>query len=382
MREVAMSQVGDEWYIRFPDGRTALAASTAVVRRQLGNGRIPVNVTVRRHPDDEWQSLEWTAEFADLANGSAQHQALPVNGERSERRARTKREPATVASRLNTTQMQTLGIDQVLHELVAALDSTLVQRKLVVALVAGLVLGVMLGFPWVADLTPDGTAEQVTRIVLVVGVWLITAATSVLLTRMTFVEVSRLRPARWREAMIGITPLVLRIAVVQLLAVGGALGFIYLLRHAPPWVQASDQTAPGDLRHLLANWAVALSLILEVGTWPVLGLAMLLAPILTVEECSIWRALRQWIALMQQDLGRAFLYEAFALGIGLIVAAPLAVPLILTANLYTTGDLQLAAIFTRIVLACVALAPVAAYLVVANVFIYLNIRYEAGGRRK
>ena len=40
----------------------------------------------------------------------------------------------TVASRLDPNALQTIGVGQVLHELVAALDSALVQRKLVVAI--------------------------------------------------------------------------------------------------------------------------------------------------------------------------------------------------------------------------------------------------------
>src|SRR5262249_11649543 len=60
-----MSQA-DFWYIRFPDGRILRAASTIILRQELSAGHIPLGSTVRRSPEDEWVSLEWTQEFADL----------------------------------------------------------------------------------------------------------------------------------------------------------------------------------------------------------------------------------------------------------------------------------------------------------------------------
>ena len=73
----AMSQSSDGWYVRFPDGRIKLAATTAILRKQLHLGRIPLASSVRRAPDEEWVTLDWADEFADLvkkpaANGAKQ----------------------------------------------------------------------------------------------------------------------------------------------------------------------------------------------------------------------------------------------------------------------------------------------------------------------
>src|SRR5262249_55623382 len=154
----------------------------------------------------------------------------------------------------------------------------------------------------------------------------------------------------------------------------------FLLRQAPQFLEPADDLA-GGVQHLLATWAVIVSLVLELGTWPVIGLGLLLAPILIVESCSVWKALRHWVALLQQDFGRAFLYEALALGLGLVVPFPLVAPLVASYHLFQGTRLEFAATFTRIILGCLVLAPVAAYLVIANLFIYLNLRYEAGARR-
>src|SRR5260370_8737073 len=77
-RDRLVSQSGDAWFVRFPDGRVIRAAGTNILRKQLHSGRIPSASTVRRSPDDEWVTLEWTEEFADLvkkkprANGASQ----------------------------------------------------------------------------------------------------------------------------------------------------------------------------------------------------------------------------------------------------------------------------------------------------------------------
>ena len=55
--------------------------------------------------------------------------------------------------------------------------------------------------------------------------------------------------------------------------------------------------------------ATVCALILEVLLWPILGLALLLGPIVIVEECGSIRAIRQWCELVRRHLGRVFLYE-------------------------------------------------------------------------
>src|SRR6516165_9666671 len=133
-----MSQAADYWYVRLPDGRVLRAASTKVVRQEVGAGRIPPDSTVRRTPAEEWVSLEWTREFADLidrrhSDSNAGPGTRPSHG--------SGQRPSTVASRLESERLHLVGIGGLLQELLAALDSTLVPQKLLVAVGTGLALG-------------------------------------------------------------------------------------------------------------------------------------------------------------------------------------------------------------------------------------------------
>src|SRR5205085_2928910 len=78
-----MSRAPDVWYIRLPDGRVLRANSTRSVRHNLHRGQIPPGSRVRRSAEDEWVSLDLTAEFADLVNlpstrGAAAAAAVPA----------------------------------------------------------------------------------------------------------------------------------------------------------------------------------------------------------------------------------------------------------------------------------------------------------------
>jgi hypothetical protein len=116
-------------------------------------------------------------------------------------------------------------------------------------------------------------------------------------------------------------------------------------------------------------------LILEVVFWPVIALApLLLSPILVVQDCSVLGAVREWWRLLRQHLGRIFLYEALATTLAGVFTVPLLIP-IAFANWSmgsTDGVVQVAVT----VLCSIALTPLIAYLLVANVFIYLNLRFE------
>jgi hypothetical protein len=61
----------------------------------------------------------------------------------------------------------------------------------------------------------------------------------------------------------------------------------------------------------------------------------------------------------------------------------LALPWLALVSYQPQPELQPAVRFTRWVLAGLALSPLLAYLMVANVFIYINLRYESAptGRR-
>jgi hypothetical protein len=374
-----MSSTFDAWYVRFPDGRVVRAANTATVRAQLGAGHIPPGSVVRRGPDDEWAPLGGASEFADLVSPPAGNGHAEA-GVRDRRANGAPAEPGGIAARLDPARLQTVGVRGLVEELIAALDSTLVRRKLKIALAGAVAVGLVLA------LTPIRLSEwglngtEVAWLVTCALVVLFAALTAVLLTRMTYVELSRLRPARWRETVAGAVGLTVRVAVAQVLVVGFTLLLIVALRKLPSWFLERTAGGPageaGFPTEFGASATLVLAIIAEVGLWPVFGFALLLPALLAVENCSVASALVQWLRLLQRDLGRVFLYEALAVGVGLVATLPLLFPLLAFPGHDFGRRLDMAVLVTRTVLTCLAFAPLFAYLMVANVFIYLNLRYE------
>jgi len=385
-----MSEASDTWFVRYPDGRVARAANTTVVRQQVTIGKIPPNSSVRRSPDDEWTALAWTREFADLLEEtqSARREAKPepesedaLDLEGDDRPAAA--EAGGLSARLDRSRLPSIGVRGMAHELLAALDSTLVRKKLTAAALAGLGSGLVLA-SWTQ--LPEAPFEQAAQwartIVAVVLLLIIVTAATGMLTRMTYYELSRMRPARWREGATGLIGTTIRIAAAQLLTAGLAILVIVYLRLAPRYLL---EFYPGGVGQTITAVLAAVGMIVEVVLWPIVGFALLLPPILVVEDCSVGKALRLWFRLLREDIGRVFLYEALALGLGLAATLLLALPW-LALFLYEPvefSQLLPAIAFTRWVLAGLALAPLMAYLMVANVFIYINIRYESApaGRR-
>jgi hypothetical protein len=365
-----MKEPPDFWYIRLPDGRVLRAASTAIVRQHLETGRIPVRSMVRRGSESEWVTLAWTREFADMA------EKVAANGPAGRKAARAQRKrrltPGTVASRLDPQRLQLVGVRGLMKELVAALDSTLVRKKLLAAALAGLLLGTLLAL-YLLPAVRAAPRSAGFDWYLAAAALLVVAAATGLLTGLTYVELARLRPARWREGLEGLDFLAVRLVVTQGLVAGGTLGLIALLRWLPAWLLAGE---PDAAREAWAAAATVVGLVLEVCLWPVCVFVLLLGPILVVEGASVVGALRQWARLVRQHPSRVLLYEALAMGQGLIATLPFAFPLLALYGLPLDERLLGVADFTRHVLTGLALAPLLAYLIVANVFIYLNVRYS------
>jgi hypothetical protein len=397
-----MSSNADAWYVRFPDGRVLRATSTAVVRQQLGNGRIPPGSTVRRSPDEEWTLVEWIAEFADVVA----EQRKPVEVGASSRvggkppsspaidlspkgsgvrppsnSALASSEGSGVAARLDPLRLQTVGVRGLVDELIGALDSTLVRKKIAVALLAALALGLLFALAPLDPLKPLASLEQskqesVDRAWAALAVLVVGSIATALLTRMTFVEVSRLRPARWRETLSGLTGLSIRLSIAELVVAGNTMLIVEMLRYLPMYFLNSNPLQEYISADVMATVAVTTAMIAEVLQWPVYGLSLLLGPILAVEGCSVGGALLQWLRLIRRQLGRAFVYEALAVAVGLIITLPLIVPLATFVSIYNFEAIKDSIKAARTVLQAMALGPLFAYLAVANVFIYLNLRYE------
>jgi hypothetical protein len=378
-----MNQLSDTWYVRFPDGRVVRAPNTSVVRQHLGAGQIPFNSRVRRSEEEEWTSLDWTEEFADL---------IPAAGNPRNANGGPKRDPVifstggplNLAARLDPTRLHVIGMRGLVDELLAALDNTLSRPKLTVAGLIGILGGTIVAvagsmrtfpepWPWVIG----GGAALLLLLIGVVG--------SVWLTQMTYIELCRLRPVRWAEARTGQRKFSFRLLIASLLTAGVAGLGIFLLRWAALQTTMIPRVEPEQLTELSAiglALANVLTLVGEMLLWPVVGFSLLLGPVVVIEECSLVAALRQWWRLVRRHLGRLFLYEAAAALIGL---APLSfvVPLALAAwdRLDSWKGFDTAFGFSLSVLTGLALTPWIAYLVVVQVFIYINLRYEVDPNR-
>jgi hypothetical protein len=371
----------DFWFIRLPDGRVLRAASTTVVRQELGSGRIPVASTVRRSPEEEWVAIEWTREFSDVAaeRRAAEAQHHEATGRLGGSHPGGPR-PTTVASRLDSDRLRLVGVRDLLQELQAALDSTLVAPKLIIAAVAGLALGIL---AVVVEASGIDLGSQLNLAVVVAIVVVVFSIAAGLLTQLTYVEVSRLRLARWREGLSGLVGLAVRLVVGLAVVVAGAWGLIALLRWSPIWLLPPLAELQGaTLRDVLQGVVLAAGMALEVCVWAVLSTAGMLAPLLVVERCSVVGAIIQWLRLLRRHLGRVFLFEALAVGIAIVLTLPfvaLLAPLLV--KMPVRGELKLAWVCALQVLAGVGAGLFMSYVIVANLFIYLHLRYTLDPRR-
>jgi hypothetical protein len=89
------------------------------------------------------------------------------------------------------------------------------------------------------------------------------------------------------------------------------------------------------------------------------------------------RALLTWRGLLQQHFRSVLAYEVIATAVAAAITLPFVLPLLLGGSF---GLETAVASVTRAALWGFLLALPAAYLIVANVFIYLNVRYETGSQ--
>jgi hypothetical protein len=213
---------------------------------------------------------------------------------------------------------------------------------------------------------------------LIVGV-----VCNVLLTQMTYIELSRLRPARWAEARRGVAGLSWRLFLAFLLSAGVPVAAIVFLRWFPG--NFSEMDLPErfvSYRALAAEVFAVVAMMVEIVLWPLVGFTLLLGAIIVVEECSFLGAIAQWWWLVRRDFSRLFLYESAAV-LGGVATLAFVFPLALAAwgRLQHWGSLDTPLGFGLCLLAGLAAAPLIAYLSVAHVFIYLSLRYGYDQRR-
>jgi hypothetical protein len=385
----------DFWYVRFPDGRTLRAASTTILRQELSARRIPFGSMVRRSPSDEWVALEWTQEFADMMEDLAISpssgktpvpRAYSPSGAPSDSSSRRSgnseaNPPATVGSRLDPSRLHLIGVRGYVDELLAALDSTLVPKKLLLGLIAGLLLGTLFVFARSTSLGLVNTSRPIIWLLPALGLLVFEGICS-LLTRLTYLELARLRPPHWRAAFQGLGRLTLGAFVSKLLVWGALGGLIFVVRWLPFWLSPGEGESWTQSQRFVAGIDMSMGMLFEVLLYPILFFSWLIPPLLASEECSATSGLWQWMVLVRRNVGSVILYQVLAVSLGVLMTTPFQ---LLVAPFYlpwfrSPEELHEVAGGMRFFLLGLACAPLLTYWITANVFIYLNLRYGASSR--
>ncbi|MFL5338959.1 MAG: hypothetical protein ACJ8F7_02235 [Gemmataceae bacterium] len=368
-----MKRVRDAWYIRLPGGQELKAKTTKAVIHHVDTGIIPRASLVRRATDQEWKPLDWTREFAEVLKG----------GDAAESTASQPDTPALpgIASRLDPMRLRTVGVRGIWEDLLAALDNTFVRPKLVAVAATAAVVGLLLVLAtWTAaKLSLGWSPRLVQEAAGFVGV-LALGVLNGLLARMTHIELSNMRRCRPGEATRGFFPVGFRLVLAYFLVVGSCALVAALMRSLPAAfaVTLTDYGAPAWVGNLGHSAVAVLGTIIEAALWLAVGLTGLLAPVMVVEECDVFTALGSWCRLLRDHPGRVLLAEALAISLGLLVTLPFAAPayLALAGREFTPAVVGEA---IRGIAWGLALTPLLAFLAVANLFIYLDVRYEQNG---
>jgi hypothetical protein len=365
-----MATGADYWLVRMPDGRILRSRSTESLRQHIRAGRIPWESRVRRSSDDPWQTLDNTPAFADLAPSGLDEDDVETRPDGPSPRKK---------ARAAATEMRTLGVRGLLEELFNAFDISLQKAKLTTTALSGLLMGIAIVFGATAShLLPFGwkwAAYPGTALALCV---IFSTCTSIL-TQLTALELSRYRPAHFREVRAGLFGSIVRLTCAFTLIGGSIGGLIFFFHSLPTWLTPVDANDMEVWQEMLLNVVSGGSLLLEVICWPILGFAMLLlGPILIVEECSVLRAILAWVGILRQHLGRIYLYQALAFASAGVLTLPLLAPIWLAFGFVRGNPLALSVgeAIPFFLLVGVAITPTLSYLLVAHVFIYLNLRYE------
>lgn len=384
-----MKEHYDPWYVRLPDGRTIKAKSTASVRHHIEAGHIPLNSMVRRDSTEEWVNLIWVAEFADLgARAGAQPPTPSASGGTPTTRS-------GVAARLDPMRLQTVGIRGLIDELIAALDSTLTRSKMIPAFFAAIL--VYLGFfaaRAVHNLVLDpNEASWLPAVAGSAFAVLVLTSLNALLAKLTHLEVSTMRPAKLSDVTGRFMSYAIPVLVANTIVAGGGLGLLFLLKHVPGWADKllGDAGFNERLRDWLFTPILVIVLLLSVLIWIVVGLCWLIAPAIVVEDSSWLAGIREWRQLVREHFGRIVVYE----GLTILLGVAISLPLILAVSLTMHGGPSLLPEWPTSVAAGenwikggvqaaihgLTAGPLLALLAVANVFIYLNLRYEQSPSR-
>jgi len=375
-----MKEHRDPWFIRLPDGRTVKAKSTAAVQHHLEAGHIPLNSYARREAGDEWVALAWVAEFAAFA-AERQRLVRTENGPAVGTAERTGESALKtgVSARLDPLKLQTVGVRGYVDELIAALDSTVNATKLWVGCLTGAAVALAwLLIHWLLRFAEVDTTWPALLLSGLAAATLLALGVT-LITRQTQLELTTMRPISWHATRTGSARQFWRVFAIFLIVSGVGSGLLYMCHRFPAWVEqlAGQEGVRGlQAEEVIVTAAGVLGVLLSVVVFIGIGLAMLIAPALIVEDSSVAGALREWRALCREHRLRVVLYEGLAIALGVAATLPLAVPIYLGLANGLFPYENLAVESTRWGLHGLAFGPLIAFLAVANVFIYLNLRYE------
>jgi hypothetical protein len=374
-----MKKIVDIWYVRLPDGREVTARSTRAVEQHIRNGSIPRESRVRRSNDREWSKLERTEEFISVVNDKAH---APAEEPKRPGSSPDLVVPAGLAARLDPMRLRTLGVRGLWEDLIGALDSTFTRKKLGLTLLASMMAGLVVALVFsLFTRVLGGGASAVWSVAvgaMAVAAIPMFAFLNGLLARMVHVELSYMRPSKWREIRQGFGMLGLRLTGAYFFILGGALLLIQAVRWAPGSLAelANQQGASAGWVEVIASACSAIGIVAEVSLWFIAGLSWLLPPVMVVEDLGIFQCLRSWFRLLKQNLSRIILGQALSLATGVVVSLPFAVPVWLTlANHPIPGNVPMDAVRGLVIGATIA--PLLAFVAIANVFIYLDVKYES-----
>jgi hypothetical protein len=333
-----MTEIKDIWHVRLPDGRVLRAAARAV-RNHHAAGRLPAGAEVRRRSSDEWRPLAAHPEFTEKADtGSWNDISLDQAGK-----------AVTVASRMDAAQLRQPGVRGLLEELHAALDNTLTSRKIVAT-----------GF--VALIAAAGAAAALlannlwATLGCIAGVGLVGLGLMALLSRMTFIEASRMRPSRIRDGWEGFAGLLPKLVFTWGVALAALGAMSWGLRQLPgvvpaewgPWATAGVMFGAG---------------VVECLVWPLIVFLGPLAAIWVVEECSFGTGLGLWMQMLGPIRWRFFVSQWLTLSMAGVAALPLG---------WVVGQSPAGPALAWAVGGTLVLS----FYSVANVLLYLHLKYE------
>ena len=360
-----MSRHKDSWYVRLPDHQVVKANSTKSVRHNIKHGQIPTQSYARRSSSDPWTPLYKLEAFTDLV------QKMAPLAHRSEEAENGSAGPEEQFA------LQKVGVRGLLQELVTALESTLHRRKLLLAAISGLLVGLIVVLHLLVGKLPKGWDIAFAVAESLGFLWVVGNGIA-LISQLTFIELSQLRPAKTKELYQNRLRNTVRLMGCYLVVVGLILAILRGMDELYVFIQGlSEPVWVVENQDILLSAVAVIRVLLQVILLPVMGFSLLLGPIVIVEECSMLRALRHWWNMVMKHPSRLFFYEALVAAIGLVASLPFLLPVFwANMNIPEAGLPHYAAQGFIYLLLGLALTPAIAYLTVANVYLYLHLRYD------